>query len=810
MSYNITDFDDLQIRINDGWREWYIPKFRIYMEVVEPVCYLYWTNTEKGQHNLTRMLPLDYNDVTFGLLTPTSASEVETVINSYIISALGGGTTPDLQAVTDVGSVTTNGMTADYMAFSQTPTTGPGHAQIGYVGATQALAYDFDNTSVRCNIGQQMFAFVKNAEAVTITKGQAVYLYQASGNKATVKLAYNTGDSTSAKTLGLAAEDIAANQNGLVITQGSLDGLNTGSYSPGDTLYLGSTAGSWTATKPYAPNHLVYIGVVERANAGNGQIFVRPQNGYELDEIHDVDLITSPPTNGQVLTYNGTTHLWTAQTPTTGTVTSIATSSPITGGTITSSGTIGISNAAADGTTKGAATFQASDFDDNGSGLIKLDYTNGQKATASQPGYLTSADWSTFNNKQNTLTNPVTGTGTNNEIAYFNTTGSTIGSLSTGTYPSLTELSYVKGTTSSIQTQLNAKEPTLTKGNLTESTSSVLTISGGTSSVIGTGTSIQVKQASALQSGYLSSTDWSTFNSKGSGTVTSVTGTSPIASSGGATPAISIADAVADGATKGAAAFTAADFNSASGVISIDYTNGQAASGSNKGFLTSADWTTFNGKQAALVSGTNIKTSDGVTLLGSGNQISNYTLQAMTALGSTIKAISVGCEGVIGAFGSGAALTNQRVTFTAVYLPQAATITGVKFFQVAQGNYTANNYNGVGLYTYSGGTMTLVASSTNDGNIWKGTANTWQTKAFSATYSASAGIYFIGHLYCQSAQTTAPTLAMFTNVNNNYSLFDFTNSAKLYGQVNTLTALPASQLMSGVTGYNTTTLLLLY
>lgn len=541
------------------------------------------------------------------------------------------------------------------------------------------------------------------------------------------------------------------------------------------------------------------------------------------------------------------------------------------------------------------------------------------QANASTNGYLSSTDWNTFNNKQNALTNPVTGTGTNNEIAYFNTTGSTIGSLTTATYPSLTELSYVKGTTSAIQTQLNAKEPTLTKGNLTETVSGVLTITGGTSAVIGTGTTIQVKQASASASGYLSSTDWSTFNSKGNGTVTSVTGTSPIASSGGATPAISIADAVADGATKGAAAFTASDFNSTSGVISIDYTNGQAASGSTKGFLTStdwttfnskepaltkgnlteatssvltitggtgavigsgtsiqvkqangsqsgflatADWTTFNGKQAALVSGTNIKTvnstsllgsgdvavqatlvsgtniktvnstsllgsgdvavqatlvsgtniktSDGITLLGSGNQISNYTLQAMAALGSTIKAISVGCEGVIGAFGSGAALTNQRVTFTAVYLPQAATITGVKFFQVAQGNYTANNYNGVGLYTYSGGTMTLVASSTNDGNIWKGTANTWQTKAFSATYSASAGIYFIGHLYCQSAQTTAPTVAMFTNVNNNYSLFDFTNSAKLYGQVNTLTALPASQLMSGVTGYNTTTLLLLY
>lgn len=64
-----------------------------------------------------------------------------------------------------------------------------------------------------------------------------------------------------------------------------------------------------------------------------------------------------------------------------------------------------------------------------------------------------------------------------------------------------------------------------------------------------------------------------------------------------------IVDAVADGATKGIATFETNDFNSTSGKIGIDYTNGQSASGSTKGFLTSADWTTFNGKQDALTNG---------------------------------------------------------------------------------------------------------------------------------------------------------------------------------------------------------------
>jgi hypothetical protein len=82
-------------------------------------------------------------------------------------------------------------------------------------------------------------------------------------------------------------------------------------------------------------------------------------------------------------------------------------------------------------------------------------------ASSSVNGYLTSTDWTTFNSKQNALTNPVTGTGTNNEIAAFNTTGSTITSLTTATYPSLTELSYVKGVTSSVQTQINSKQASL-------------------------------------------------------------------------------------------------------------------------------------------------------------------------------------------------------------------------------------------------------------------------------------------------------------------------------------------------------------
>lgn len=241
-------------------------------------------------------IPLVQSGTTFKTLLNT--------IKNFVTSTF------NLQNVTDNGNTTTNKITVDAVNFSQTPTNSPAAGQVAYNGSTGALAYLMNNSNVMSNIGQTLHAYVNNADSVKITKGQPVYLFSASGNKASVKLAYNTSDATSAKTFGLAAEDIDVNQNGFIICQGVIDKLNTGSYTDGDTLYLGASAGTLTNIKPYAPNHLVYIGIVERANNGNGQIYVKVQNGYELDEIHDIDLKTTPPSDKDVLQYESSSQLW--------------------------------------------------------------------------------------------------------------------------------------------------------------------------------------------------------------------------------------------------------------------------------------------------------------------------------------------------------------------------------------------------------------------------------------------------------------------------------------------------------------------
>ena len=179
--------------------------------------------------------------------------------------------------------------------------------------------------------------------------------------------------------------------------------------------------------------------------------------------------------------------------------------------------------------------------------------------------------------------------------------------------------------------------------------------------------------------------------------------------------------------------------------------------------------------------------------------IEDTTIKAYQALGSTIKAQTVGQS--IARITTTGVLTNQLISFVAVYLNTSQTLTGVKWWQGTLGNYTANNENRVGLYSYSGGTLTLVASSTNDGTLWQTAASaTLGSKAFSSTYAAAAGIYFVAFLYCRSAVVTAPALGLCANITNaNIQALDFTNSAKIWAYKTAVTALPATQAMSGLT-----------
>lgn len=158
---------------------------------------------------------------------------------------------------------------------------------------------------------------VKNDGTGLITKGTPVYTTGSNGTNILVGKAGYGSEATSSKTMGLMQSDITTtgvNSTGYVITEGLLGGLNTAGQTAGDPVWLGPTGTLiyGLTNKPYAPNHLVFIGIVTKVSAGNGEIFVKCQNGFELQEIHNIDLVTTTPINGHLLGYNGT--LWVNKT----------------------------------------------------------------------------------------------------------------------------------------------------------------------------------------------------------------------------------------------------------------------------------------------------------------------------------------------------------------------------------------------------------------------------------------------------------------------------------------------------------------
>jgi len=384
----------------------------------------------------------------------------------------------------------------------------------------------------------------------TLTKAayQAVRVSGAQGQRLAVAFAQANNDNNSADTIGLVIETIATNQEGFIITVGQIEGINTtGSlqgetWADGDVLYLSPTvAGALTNVKPTgATGHIVIIGYVEYAHANNGKIYVKVMNGWELDELHNVYI--SSVANNQGLFYESSTSLW--KNKSISTVLGYTPEQPLTFSLPLARSTNTVSINA---------------------------------ASSSSNGYLSSTDWSTFNGKQNALTNPVTGTGTSNELAYFSGT-SAISSLTTATYPSLTELSYVKGVTSSIQTQLNAKG----SGTVTSVAALTLGTTGiDVSSTVANGTTtpvitLNIPTASATNRGALSSTDWSTFNSKQGALTLTTTGTSGAATLVGNTlniPQYSGGGGMAIGGSITSATAGSVLFAGTSGVLSQDNSN---------------------------------------------------------------------------------------------------------------------------------------------------------------------------------------------------------------------------------------------
>lgn len=222
---------------------------------------------------------------------------------------------PSLTGYVPYTGATTNldlgeyGLSGGYNKFDISPTGTPTTlGTLSWDAFYRTLQLVDGTGATNLQIGQEQRTLVHNNTGSALTDGQVVYITGSTGELPSVGLASNTGEMTSSVTLGVVTESIPNGTDGFITTSGIVHGLNTNAYTEGLPIWLGSTPGTFTQTKPIAPANSVLVGYVVKKAGGNGSIFVKIQNGYELDELHDV-LITSKA-NNDGLFYESATGLW--------------------------------------------------------------------------------------------------------------------------------------------------------------------------------------------------------------------------------------------------------------------------------------------------------------------------------------------------------------------------------------------------------------------------------------------------------------------------------------------------------------------
>ena len=287
----------------------------------------------------------------------------------------------------------------------------------------------------------------------------------------------------------------------------------------------------------------------------------------------------------------------------------------------------------------------------------------------------------------------------------------------------------------------------------------VVTSVTGTSPVVssgGTTPAISMPAATTSVSGYLTSTDWNTFNNKGSGTVTSVSGTTGrITSTGGATPVIDLASGVATAGTTGSSTLipvvTIDTYGRVTGITTASNPQGTvtsvtgtapvvssggatpaismaAATSSVNGYLTSTDWTTFNNKGSGTVTSVAALTlgttgTDLSSTVANGTTTPVITLNVPTASASNRGALSAADWSTFNGKAPGVTFTSGYVPYgqgsTTLNQSAALNFSGIRL-QVAgtTSSYNAYDTSGTGdLIPYYSGTGSLVAGSHS---LWLG------------------------------------------------------------------------------------------
>jgi hypothetical protein len=427
-------------------------------------------------------------------------------------------------------------------------------------------------------LGFKNFWLVKNQTGSTITKGSIVYAngtVGASGRITVAKFIAN-GTIDAKYLLGITAHDLTDGEDGYVISFGKIRQVNTDTFADGAILYPSpTTAGVWTDVEPVAPNLDMPIGFCINSHVNNGTISIRVASGYALHELHDVAI--SSPVEKSSLYYTG--GLWrdttaallvsdTASMLTNYLRTGVAAATyqtkltnPITGNgsnlyfpIFTSSSNITQSLLRWDGNSIPNSTF-INDYNINQ--FSALAGTGTRMVVASSTGLLSTqtigASVSTFSagttgfTPSTATSGAVTlggtlaiangGTGATTVSAARTALGATVRGVNVFTLPDIDQISFIRYNANNTVSQRTAEGIRLDLGGTTigQSMFMLTNPSAVTFPRFNADNTVSALDAASFRTAIGAGT--------GTGTVTSVTGSLPISSSGGTTPNITIANA---------------------------------------------------------------------------------------------------------------------------------------------------------------------------------------------------------------------------------------------------------------------------
>jgi len=242
--------------------------------------------------------------------TPASTSGLTSVVGISPISASIAGGIASVSLDASYAS-STHDHSGTYQPAGTYVTSVVGTSPVSASGTT-AITVTIDQTLLTAGASttaEGLRTPVKNSTGSTISKGSVVYVTGSDGTNALIALSTASTEAGSSKTLGIVSSTLTNNAFGYVIENGQLSGIDTSAATAGSSVWLGNAPGSIVFDNPPAkPSNSVYLGVVTKANPSTGEILVKVQNGYELNELHDVD--AASPTDGQALIWQASTSQW--------------------------------------------------------------------------------------------------------------------------------------------------------------------------------------------------------------------------------------------------------------------------------------------------------------------------------------------------------------------------------------------------------------------------------------------------------------------------------------------------------------------